>query len=564
MTILTVRPYKMSNSSSDTDCYFSDAETIIGSQIVHDYNHNVSDLEFSDSTDDSSLSGASSEGMPADDASWKKNVSAVKCDDFLGPLPGPTTVLPAEANELDFFHLLMKFGIFEHIAEETNRYAEDKIKAKPDRKWRSVSVEEVKAYIGYKIVTGVVSVPNSLYFTKDSLFHSTGISEKFTRDRLDKIGQYFHVCDNSDNPARGNDGHDKLSHVRGIITHLKDNIMEQYNPHPETTIDEAMIGYSGRLSIVQYLPLKPIKRGIKVWMRADPHNGYVNDFNFYTGKDRAGPQKGLAERVVKDLVEPIYGLNHIVYMDNFFSSVPLYTHLLSQGTYACGTFRRGRCGVPDEVSNAKLKNQGQFIQMQKGNLVASAWHDKRTVLILSTNSDPTALCSVDRHLKSGAAIQVPCPESLKNYTLYMNGVDHHDQLRSAYGIKKKALKWWKYAFFFLVDVAICNSYLLMCESDNHVIMTRGNRSRKRTQLEYRIQLAHLLMKDFSMKRRLVQPNVQDTPFAHWAISAKKGRCKLCSLQKKRHESRMACEQCKVSLCLDCFKPYHMRTYPGMF
>ena len=336
--------------------------------------------------------------------------------------------------------------------------------------------------------------------------------------------------------------------------------MEQYNPHPETTIDEAMIGYSGRLSIVQYLPLKPIK----VWMRADPHNGYVNDFNFYTGKDRAGPQKGLAERVVKDLVEPIYGLNHIVYMDNFFSSVPLYTHLLSQGTYACGTFRRGRCGVPDEVSKAKLKNQGQFIQMQKGNLVASAWHDKRTVLILSTNSDPTAVCSVDRHLKSGAAIQVPCPESLKNYTLYMNGVDHHDQLRSAYGIKKKALKWWKYAFFFLVDVAICNSYLLMCESDNHVIMTRGNRSRKRTQLEYRIQLAHLLMKDFSMKRRLVQPNVQDTPFAHWAISAKKGRCKLCSLQKKRHESRMACEQCKVSLCLDCFKPYHMRTYPGMF
>ena len=193
----------------------------------------------------------------------------------------------------------------------------------------------------------------------------------------------------------------------------------------------------------------------------------------------------------------------------FSVSVPLYTHLLSQGTYACGTFRRGRCGVPDEVSKAKLKNQGQFIQMQKGNLVASAWHDKRTVLILST--DPTALCSVDRHLKSGAAIQVPCPESLKNYTLYMNGVDHHDQLRSAYGIKKKTLKWWKYAFFFLVDVAICNSYLLMCESDNHVIMTRGNRSRKRTQLEYRIQLAHLLMKDYSMKRRLMQPNVQDTP-----------------------------------------------------
>ena len=48
---------------------------------------------------------------------------------------------------------------------------------------------------------------------------------------------YYHVCDNSNNPARGDDGHDKMSHVRCIITHLKDNIIEQYNPHLEITID---------------------------------------------------------------------------------------------------------------------------------------------------------------------------------------------------------------------------------------------------------------------------------------------------------------------------------------
>jgi hypothetical protein len=45
-----------------------------------------------------------------------------------------------------------------------------------------------------------------------------------------------------------------------------------------------MIGFSGRLGFKQYVPLKPTKRGIKVWVRADPHNGYVGDFQVYTGR----------------------------------------------------------------------------------------------------------------------------------------------------------------------------------------------------------------------------------------------------------------------------------------
>ena len=35
------------------------------------------------------------------------------------------------------------------------------------------------------------------------------------------------------------------------------------------------------------------------------------------------PEKGLAKRVVLDLVAPFAGLNHVVYCDNFYSSVPL-------------------------------------------------------------------------------------------------------------------------------------------------------------------------------------------------------------------------------------------------
>ena len=36
-----------------------------------------------------------------------------------------------------------------------------------------------------------------------------------------------------------------------------------YNPHREQSIDEAMVKYKGRVKFLQYMPMKPCKRGIK-------------------------------------------------------------------------------------------------------------------------------------------------------------------------------------------------------------------------------------------------------------------------------------------------------------
>ena len=58
-----------------------------------------------------------------------------------------------------------------------------------------------------------------------------------------------------------------------------------------------MIKFQGRSSLKQYMPLKPVKRGIKVWLLADSRNGYFSKFNVYTGKG-ATAEKGLGMRVV--------------------------------------------------------------------------------------------------------------------------------------------------------------------------------------------------------------------------------------------------------------------------
>ena len=51
--------------------------------------------------------------------------------------------------------------------------------------------------------------------------------------------------------------------------------MAAYSPHREVTVDEAMIAFRGRLSFRQYLPAKPTKYGIKVWVREDSTNGFA-------------------------------------------------------------------------------------------------------------------------------------------------------------------------------------------------------------------------------------------------------------------------------------------------
>ena len=82
--------------------------------------------------------------------------------------------------------------------------------------------------------------------------------------------------------------------------------------------------------------MKPCKRGIKIWCRCDPHNGYLSQFEIYTGKDNAyenqtsagegqtqTPQQGLGARVVTNLTRCLVGKNYFVFMDNFFTGIDL-------------------------------------------------------------------------------------------------------------------------------------------------------------------------------------------------------------------------------------------------
>ena len=155
-----------------------------------------------------------------------------------------------------------------------------------------------------------------------------------------EIKTFLHFVDKDTIIPHGQPGFNRLARVRPILDLLKFDSL--YCPHRDVSVDKAMIKFKGKSEITQYIPLKPMKQGIKVWILADSVNGYILDFKFYIGKEGDTVEKNLGIKVISR--------GHHVYFDNYFPSLPLLLHLLDCDLYSCGIFCVNRAGIP-HVSN---------------------------------------------------------------------------------------------------------------------------------------------------------------------------------------------------------------------
>ena len=122
------------------------------------------------------------------------------------------------------------------------------------------------------------------YWSRDPRLRYAPVADRISRDRFREVSRYLHFVDNDTLVPHGEEGHDSLGKVRPVIDYLSRKFAEVYQPHHDIAVDEAMIKFQGRLSLKQDMPLKPTKRGIKVWVAADSTNRYFSRFEVYTGK----------------------------------------------------------------------------------------------------------------------------------------------------------------------------------------------------------------------------------------------------------------------------------------
>ena len=285
---------------------------------------------------------------------WSSTLTPVTVPPFSSPV-GPTVDIPE--SPIDTFDLMFTPDLVDDMVVQSNLYAKEVMGEEKYSSWSKITREELRAYLGFCILMGINHLPAlDDYWSTDPALHYSAIADRITRDRFREITRYLHFADNTTLTPRGSPGYDRLGKVRPVIDHLSSRFADLYNPHQEVAVDEAMIKFTGRSTLKQYMPLKPVKRGIKVWALADSHNGYFHKFQVYTGKEGSG-EKHLGQRVVKDLTQHLKGKHHHVFFDNFFTSEELLRDLAEEDIYACGTARKDRRGFPPALKTAKLKNR---------------------------------------------------------------------------------------------------------------------------------------------------------------------------------------------------------------
>ncbi|XP_051168542.1 piggyBac transposable element-derived protein 4-like [Leptopilina boulardi] len=282
--------------------------------------------------------------------------------------------------------------------------------------WTDICAKELQAWIGMHILMGIHQLPRLRdYWSSDSVLRVEAISNVMTRDRFKQITASIHLNSNDTMLPRGNINYDKLYKVRPLIEVLNKNIKKHYRNSMTVAVDESMILFKGRSTLKQYNPMKPIKRGYKVWCLAASQTGYVLSFEVYTGKSDSSVSSGytLGERVVIQLTDHLRNTGILVAFDKFFTSVNLMKELKAKQIFAT-----------------------------KGCVGAIKWMDSKPVTILTTVHNPTTVTFVTRKNKDGTKISVPCREAISAYNKFMAAVDRFDHFKERYGIGRRSKKWW--------------------------------------------------------------------------------------------------------------------------
>ena len=186
------------------------------------------------------------------------------------------------------------------------------------------AVVSVNTY-GARGISPTQALTTLSYWYTSSIISTPWSPTVMLRDRFFTIIRFLHLVDSTQQRNLDVILSSKFVHSLIIFQHSR-----YYQPSCEISIDEKMIGTLCRVVFLQYLRQKPCKFGVKVRVPAEAKPGYVLGFQIYTGtvlpaiptEERYIP-KGLAYRVVMDLMDPYQNKGHRLFMDNFYTSVLL-------------------------------------------------------------------------------------------------------------------------------------------------------------------------------------------------------------------------------------------------
>lgn len=487
---------------------------------------------------------------------WEKeNIKEIIKPDFLGSFGLKNVVVD---NCASAFNLMFTEKFFIFLLNQINKRIVRKNAliiesgSKNDKKInterdliKELSQGELKRFIAINLYMGIVVQPEiKNYWSADTSSYGCKIvKDNMSYKRFTEINSNISLSSvNKNSPSKKRDIEQS---TEKIISHLNKTFQKIYSPNQELSIDEGMCKYKGRYSFKTYMPLKPIKVGMKFYILTDSRTGYVYNFKLYTGKYSS------INQTVLDLVSGLSNKNHTLYMDNYYNSYNLCNKLKTEGIYACGTMRMNR-GEPDDFAQKKKKmKKGDLIFYQKNNINILLWYDKKVVCFIST------FINFDKIILEGGTKALEKPLMIKDYDKNMGGVDKYDQMLKSYYNERKNKKWSNKLAIYLVNMMLHNSYIVYKHFSNEPKKIKKH-------LGYRKNIIKYLLKNSKEDDRTAKLNAEVKKHeGHWPkVVASKNRrdCVLCRSNGLRKTTTVYCVKCSKFLCVSgCFMNYHINS-----
>lgn len=375
------------------------------------------------------------------------------------------------------------------------------------------------------------------------------IPVSMSRERFQDITAFLRFDDLNSRETRK--ALDKFAPVREIFGLFIENFNKCYNPGSHITVDEQLVPFRGRCSFRVYMKSKPDKYGLKIWAAADSENAYTLNMQPYLGKINNMPEKNQGERVVLDLVGSL-GSGYGITTDNFFTSLSLADKLLEKGMTLCGTLRKNKPYIPQELLPKSYKPEfsTMFAFKEAHTLVSYVPSKSKAVLLLSTEHHDDAVSGEDTKFK---------PDIILHYNKTKGAVDTTAKMVKEYSARRISNRWPMVIFGQLLDVAGINAFTLWG------LKFPNESASKDCRRKFLLALGESLIKGNAFRRFETEKNMQKTlrnyfidvfpelenknVVEHQEVERPAfRRCYLCD-RKKDRKCRQVCCQCNRPVCV---------------
>lgn len=468
---------------------------------------------------------------------------------------------------VDFFHVFVTEDILQNMVFYTNLYAEQFLARCPlpeysqGHAWHPTNTHEIKRFLALTIAMDLHEGHTlASYWDTTSIISIPLFSAIMPINRYQILLRFLHFNDNATAAPPNEPSHDRLHKLRPLIESLCKRFAEVYTPTQNICVNESPVFFKERLMFRQNNPKKRSCYGMKFYKLCESKTGYTGNFMIYEGTDSFLDPPGcpldftFSDKIVWELLTPLLGRGYHLYVDDFYTSIPLFRALHSLDTPACGIVSHNRKGLPRALIN-KILRHGETYALRSNDLLAIKYCDTKNEYILTTIHDESVI--VEHKTTNGPPKSKPLCS--KEYSRHIDGVNKTDQIQY-YNAARKTKAWYKKAAFYMIQMALNNSY---------VVYKATVPGPKLSFYNYQVQLLPSLLfgdveeaPDMSDNDNVVRmvgkhfiDNIPPTLNKKYAQRA----CKVCRKKGIRRDVRYYCPKCpsKPALCFQpCFEIYH--------